>query len=459
MNGKLLILEDDQTMRRTLGDIFRNNGMEVHEAEFAEKGLDILRTRQVDVALVDMNLPDISGLEFWKRAREMDEGLLCVFMTAFPEIKTAVAAMREGAFDYINKPFELDELKIVVNKAFEHNQLRSEVLRLRYERDSAAKDLGIMGHSDAIKRVNEQIYQVAGADTTPVLILGESGTGKELVADALHNLSGRKEKPFLKLNCSAIPETLLESELFGHERGSFTDAKQTKKGVFEMADTGSLFLDEIGDMAISIQPKLLRALESKTLRRVGGTKDITVNVRMISATNKNVAKMVEQDSFRADLLYRLNVFSIHLPPLRERISDIPLLADHFAIQAGKTLGKNIKHIEKEAMEKMKRYSWPGNVRELKNVIERACILTTTGAIRAKDLRLDHSPAGATSQNIPIFSIFNNWLPLEEVELRYIKSMLEHCGGNKSEAARQLDISRVTLREKLRKLRSKNDHTG
>lgn len=451
MSKKLLILEDDHTMRQTLGNVFRKKGIDVVEACSVDDGLSALEKFTVHVALVDMKLPDSSGLEFWSKAREVDDNLLCIFMTAFPEIKTAVTAMREGAFDYINKPFELDELRIIVDKAFTHHQLKSEVMSLRYERDHS-KSSGLIGESDAIKQVNEQIYQVAQASTTPVLILGESGTGKEIVANAIHSLSERRDLPLLKLNCSAIPETLIESELFGHEKGSFTDAKSMKKGVFELADSGTIFLDEIGDLKRSLQPKLLRVLESKTLRRVGGVKDISIDVRVISATNQNLALLVGKDSFRADLMYRLNVFTINMPPLRDRKNDISILAYHLLRLSSHALKKEITGIEKEALDKMERYSWPGNVRELKNVIERACILAGGNTIRTKDCWLDQDVSGVVRmQNNPVFSIFGDWLPLEEMELLYIRNALDHCSGNKSETARQLGISRVTLREKLRKI--------
>ncbi len=452
MNRKLLIVEDDHTMRSTLGKVFRKKEMQVFESEDGGSGLEELEKHNIDVVLIDMKLPDMSGLEFWTKAKEVDGDLLSVFMTAYPGVKTAVAAMREGAFDYINKPFELDEIRMVLDKAFEHLRLTSEIALLQYERSHFSQSLGMIGQSDSIKLVHDQIYQVAKASSTPVLILGESGTGKELVADAVHNLSERSKSPILKVNCSAIPETLLESELFGHEKGSFTDAKALKKGIFEMADSGSIFLDEIGDMNVHLQPKLLRVLESKKVRRVGGAKDISIDVRLISATNQKIQSKVRDGEFRADLLYRLNVFIIQLPPLRERVADIPLLAYHFLKVYCKSLNKEIEGIEKKALEKMKQYSWPGNIRELRNVVERACIITTSKTIGVQDCSLDQTVfSDEPMKDQPVFSVYNNWVSLEKVELEYIRSVLDRCGGNKSEAARQLGISRVTLREKLRKI--------
>lgn len=458
MTRTLLIVEDDQTMRQTLGTVFRKKDIQVFESGTGLDGLEVLKKRKIDVLLSDMKLPDISGLEFWSRAKEMEEGLLCVFMTAYPEIKTAVTVMREGAFDYINKPFELEEMKIVIAKAFDVLNLRSEVLRLQYERKKLTQSFGMVGKSDPIKKVQELIYQVATASDTPVLIVGESGTGKELVADAIQNLSDRKDKPFLKLNCASIPETLLESELFGHEKGSFTDAKQLKKGIFELSDSGTIFLDEVGDLSRQLQPKLLRVLESQTLRRVGGTKDFSIDVRIISASNQDLQMKVQNGEFRSDLLYRLNVFVIHLPALRDRISDIPYLTCHFLEQSKVALNKNIDGIEKDVLEKLMRYHWPGNIRELKNLIERACILCDTKTVQSKDFSLDQSLPDrreSPQNDLSLFSSQNQWPPLEDVELLYIQKMLDRLGGNKSEAARQLGISRVTLREKLRKLNDPN----
>ena len=460
MPKKLLIMEDDNTMRETLGEIFRQKGIQVFECDTGAKALRLLAKESIEVMLLDMNLPDTTGIEVWRKARETGEDMLCIFMTAYPEIKTAVTAMREGAFDYINKPFELDEIRMVVSKAFDVQQLKSEVMRLKYEKDSRAGDkndtMGILGQSDVIKHVRDQIYQVAQASTTPVLIFGESGTGKELVADAIHKLSPRKDNPMMALNCSAIPDTLLESELFGYEKGAFTDAKQVKKGIFEMANTGTIFLDEIGDLAIALQPKLLRVLETGILRRVGGTKDIQLDVRIVSATNQELREKIKKGLFRSDLLYRLNVFAIHMPPLRDRVSDLPMLAAHFLKIASKTLNKNIDTISSGVMEKFKSYSWPGNVRELKNVLERACILSKNSTITEKDCGLDPSLSGMEPMDkIPIFTVYNNWLPLHDIELQYIQCLLKHCNDNKSEAARQLGISRVTLREKIRQ--GNNNH--
>ncbi|MBI4828691.1 MAG: sigma-54-dependent Fis family transcriptional regulator [Nitrospinae bacterium] len=451
MNGNLLIVEDDNTMRETLVEIFRNQGITTFESSTCQSGFDTLRSQKIDVMLLDMNLPDMTGLSFWDKTREMDDRPLCIFMTAYPEVKAAVSAMKDGAFDYINKPFELDELRLIVDKAFEMRRLRSAVQSLQYERSMTRHSLGMIGQSDAIKRVQEQIQQVALADTVPVLILGESGTGKELVADAIHNLSPRRENPLLRINCSAIPEQLLESELFGHEKGSFTDAKQSKKGIFELANNGTIFLDEIGDLNLPLQPKLLRVLESKTLHKVGGTKDIPIDVRVISATNKSLQQKIWDGSFRSDLLYRLNVFTINLPSLKERVDDIPLLARHFLQNARDNIKKDIKDISNDAVEYLKEYSWPGNIRELKNVVERACILTKSDRITRQDLSLEFAQSNDESFQRPVFSIYNRWIPIEQLELSYIKSAMAHFGGNKSETARHLGISRVTLREKLRKI--------
>lgn len=454
MAKRLLIMEDDNTMRQMLCEVFRQKEIQVFECDTGAKALRLLEKEPIDVMLLDMNLPDTTGIEVWRKVRDTGEDILCIFMTAYPEIKTAVTAMREGAFDYINKPFELDEIRMVVEKAFDVHHLKSVVMRLKYEKDSRTGSendtMGILGHSDAVKHVRDQIYQVAQASSTPVLVFGESGTGKELVADAIHKLSARKDNPMMALNCSAIPETLLESELFGYDKGAFTDAKHLKKGIFEMASTGTIFLDEIGDLAIALQPKLLRVLETGILRRLGGTKDIHLDARIISATNQDLREQIKKGMFRSDLLYRLNVFAIHMPPLRDRVADIPMLATHFLKIAAKALNKNVDTISTRVTEKFKSYSWPGNVRELKNVIERACILSKNGVITEKDCGLDPSLSGMEPMDkIPVFTVYNNWLPLHEVELQYIQCLLKHCNENKSEAARQLGISRVTLREKIR----------
>lgn len=457
MKRKMLIVEDDSTMRTTLGGIFAQKGIEVLTAETGQEAMDYMEKQHIDLLLLDMHLPDTTGLELWSKFREMEEEMLCIFMTAYPEVKTAVQAMKNGAYDYINKPFELDEMRLIVDKAFEHIQLKSEVMSLRYEKTHGRQAMGIIGESDPIKKIKDQIYSVAEADTTPVLIQGESGTGKEIVSDAIHNLSPRKEKPIMKVNVSAIPETLLESELLGHEKGAFTDAKQVKKGIFEMANGGTIFLDEIGEMSKMLQPKLLRVLESNTLRRVGGTRDISIDVRVVSATNRDLHTMISEGYFRNDLLYRLNVFTITVPPLRDRASDVSLLANHFLETSTISINKKIEVISKKAHEKLKLYAWPGNVRELRNVIERACILAKTKTIQPEDLILDQGPQNIESlHKIPIFSIYNKWVSMEELELSYIKSILDHCAGNKSEAARQLGVSRVTLREKLRKIGMKSE---
>ncbi len=453
MSKRLLILEDDFTMRQTLTSVFRKRDFAVYQAENGADALAILEVESIDVMLIDMKLPDMSGLEFWKKAASMEEDFLAIFMTAYPEVKTAVTAMREGAFDYINKPFELDELRIIVDKAFSHLNLKFEVQRLRYEKDHESRAMGdILGKSDAIESVREQISQVASVASTPVLILGESGVGKELVANAIHHLSARSHNPFLKLNCSSIPESLLEQALFGNEKVSFKETNYPKKGIFEMANSGGIFLDEIGDLNYELQPKLLRVLEAKSLRRAGGTRDMPVDVRLISATNQNIHQLAEEGRFRTDLLYRLNVFTINMPPLRDRTKDIPALAAHFIKGLNRALKTNIEGIEESAITQMKKYAWPGNIRELRNVIERACIIAQSKVITEKEISLNQSVTaqGFEQERRALFSVYNNWVPLESVERMYIEEALSNCDGNKSEAARRLGISRVTLREKLRK---------
>jgi len=399
-------------------------------------------------------------LEVLAKIREQASDLLVIMITALTDARPAVEALKSGAYDYLLKPFELDELKLVVAKALETHRLKLEVARLKEQQRKRFPDSGLYGDSPAIQEVQNLIKIIAETPRTSVLIEGESGTGKELVANAIHASSSRADKTIIKINCSAIPENLLESELFGHEKGAFTDAKTTKRGLFELAHGGTLFLDEIASMKMSLQPKLLRVLETSSFRRIGGTTDITVDVRIIAATNQNLETCVREGLFREDLLYRLKVMVIRVPALREHTEDILPIAKMFIEQNNREFNKSIRGISLEASDLMLRYPWPGNVRELKNVLERAVILCKKDEITAELLHLDSTdqapaaaplpaPAEPLAKPLPAVRPDDTALTLADIERLHILSVLEKCNNNKSKTAKMLSISRSTLREKLK----------
>ncbi len=458
MKPNLLIVEDDESILFTLQDIFQAEGMHVMYALNGKKAMEEFSKNQPDLVLMDIRLPDIDGLSLLKKMKEAVPDLLVIIMTAYPEVQTAIQAMKSGAYDYINKPFELDEMRLVVKKALETNQLKNEVTRLRRTGKGASSTTKILGQSPATDQLRNVIQVVAEAPKTPVLLTGESGTGKELVANAVHYQSLRSEQALIKINCSALPENLLEDELFGHERGAFTDARETRKGLFEMADGGTLFLDEIGDMSSSLQPKLLRVLEGAPFRRVGGTREIQTDVRIVAATNRNLSQMVESGKFRSDLYYRLKVMEIRLPTLRERLEDIPLLVDHFLHLHSQEMGRPANSIADEALRLLMNYSWPGNVRELRNVIERAVILSRGKPVQREHLPLDlckTAIAKKFEETVPV----SLDLTLKDLEREYILNTVKKLDGNKSLAAKRLGISRSTLIERLKRYTSESDHRG
>jgi DNA-binding NtrC family response regulator len=443
MRARILLIEDDTTLRSTISRVLQRSGYEVLAEETGRAGMDLFRNQNIDLVLLDLRLPDGDGFSVFEAMKAMDDEVPVVFMTAFPDAKVAVSAMKAGAHDYIIKPFELSELKLVVQKGLEISALKTEVQRLRHEARPRVGLEQILGEHPSILRVKDLIRKVAQSPHTPVLIRGESGTGKELVADAIHDLSHEAPRPLVKVNCSAIPETLLEAELFGYERGAYTGAQQAKKGVFELADGGTLFLDEIGEMPERLQPKLLRILEEHTLKRIGGTRQIRVSLRVLAATNRDLGKLMEVGRFRKDLYYRLNVMEIVLPPLRERREDIPLLAQAFLESLSREMGKSPRTPAPETIAVLRNYAWPGNVRELKNVIERAVILA-----EGEELKPETLPQGLEQgQRGPGVS---EPYGLEGAERNHILSVLAQVGGNRSEAARRLGISRSTLKEKLKK---------
>jgi two-component system NtrC family response regulator len=401
---------------------------------------EVLEDSAVDLILLDIRLPDMNGLDLLSTVREIEPDVPVIVMTAYSDVKVAVSAMKAGATDYLQKPFELEELKVIVSRALQNSRLLAQLSTLKRERQKEAHE--IVGTSPGIRAVRELISIVAKTPRTPVLVTGESGTGKELVANAIHRVSERADFPLIKINVSAVPEQLLESEFFGYKKGAFTDAKENKKGLFELASGGTLFLDEIGEMKLSLQPKLLRFLETQTFNPVGGVKEITVDARVIAATNKDLARLVADGRFRDDLYYRLKVMVIDVPPLRDRTEDIPALIELFLERANGELGKNVKGISEGAMDILMGYGWPGNVRELKNVIERAVILTDTDKVTTAVLPMElvGGPSG-TLRDVK---------SLVQMERDHIIRVLVSVGGNRSEAARLLGISRSTLIEKIKR---------
>lgn len=449
MEPILLIVEDDDVIRKTLSEVFSKKGFKVLSVDKGKDAVEFVKTRKIDIALLDMRLPDINGLAVLKEMHEIDDSIMAIVVTAYPEVKTAISAIKAGAYDYINKPFELEELKLLVDKALETKRLKSEVEILRYQKGDECVFLRAVGISPEFKAVTELVKTVARTPKTSVLIQGETGTGKELIANAVHCLSDRKSAPFIKLNCSAIPDNLLEAEMFGYEKGAFTDAKQSKKGLFELADGGTIFLDEIGDMDIRLQPKLLQALENQTFRKVGGVRDIKVDVRVVAATNRDLSSLVKKKRFRDDLYYRLKVMVITIPPLRQRKDDIIPLAEYFIQLNNKNFGKGIRRLSQECRDILLKYSWPGNVRELKNIIERAAILAGSDEILPEHLPLELVEAIST-----VVPLFNETaaaaMSLDEIEKAHILHILNSVKGNISQASRILGIARQHLRKKLQR---------
>jgi len=448
---KILVVDDEHLIRWSLEQNLKKQGYEVLTAGSGEDALRILREEIPDLMLLDIQLPGINGMEVLEKVKELDEEIIVIMVTALGVLETAVKAMRMGAYDYINKPFNLDELAIIIKKALETGELKKEVAHLRSEQSRKYGIGNIIAESRHMHNVLAMVEKIARSDASTVLIQGESGTGKELIAKAIHYESSRADKPFVAINCAAVPETLLESELMGHEKGAFTDAKMQKKGLFEFADGGTVFLDEIGDMEPGMQAKLLRVLEDRSFRRVGGTKDIQVDVRIISATNKDLLKAIEERTFRNDLYYRIQVIPIFLPPLRERKDDIIPLTQHFINHFNREFGKGVKAISKMAEKFLVEYSWPGNIRELKNVIERAIILENDDT-----LLLEHLPqeivakTGGASAGPITFRLPPEGIDIEDVERELIRQALEVAEGNQSKAAKKLNLGIDAFRYRMKK---------
>ncbi|NOY58045.1 MAG: sigma-54-dependent Fis family transcriptional regulator [Calditrichaeota bacterium] len=450
---KILVIDDENLICWSFKKQYNNKGYEVWTAESGEKGLQLFELHDPDVVFIDNKLPGISGLEVLKGIKALKEDTLLVFMTAYGTIETAVKAMKSGAFEYVNKPFSFDEIDIILDNIKKRLQVENEIQVLRRQQQEEVMFDQVIGKSRAIGQIISLSRRIARSEASTILLLGESGTGKDLLAKVIHNESNRRGKPFVTINCASLPETLLESELFGYEKGAFTDAKRQKKGLFEIANGGAVYLDEIGEINVSLQVKLLGIIENKITRRLGGTNNRHVDVRIIAATNKNLEESIIEKTFREDLYYRLKVFTITLPTLRERKEDIPLLIRHFINFFNVQFKKNIKTISADAEKLLIKYDWPGNVREMRNVIERAIILETSENIRAESLpgeiRNNNAPR-AEGKSLYDLVIPETGIVLHEIEKSIIKQALEKTNFNQTRAAQLLGVSRDSLRYKKKK---------
>jgi DNA-binding NtrC family response regulator len=452
---QILIVDDEKLIRWSIRERLQEEGFEILEAENARSALDQFQSELPDLLLLDYRLPDMTGLQILEQVRKENPEVSVVMMTAYGTVETAVQAMKLGAFDYLTKPVNLDELVVVVERALEATQLRREVHRLRNENRELYGKVELIGKSKAMQEVFALVQKIAASQASTVLLEGESGTGKNVIAKAIHYGSPRADHPFVTITCSALTETLLESELFGHEKGAFTDARTQKKGLLEVSDGGTAFLDEIGEIGAAMQVKLLRFLEEKTFKRVGGTRDIQVDVRVIAATNRVLEEAVRTGRFREDLYYRLKVIPIHLPPLRDHRDDIPILVQHFLDHYNKEFRKNTREIDPAAMERMVHYAWPGNIRELRNVIERIMILENKERIEVPDLpglirdgRTSPHPISDATPALPQVPVGS--ITLEEMERQAICQALEKTNQNQVRAAKLLGISRDALRYRMKK---------
>jgi two-component system response regulator AtoC len=448
---KILIIEDEKLIRWSLAELLTKERYQVFSAEEGNSAIKLMDDESFDLILLDNKLPDIEGMDILRLIIKDYPDIPVIIMTAYGSVDQAVEAIKSGAYDYLNKPLNFDELLITIQKALETTRLRREISRIRQEQKKMFGLEKIIGRSPKIVEVFKLVNKVAKSAATTVLIQGESGTGKDLIAKAIHYMSSRADKPFVNITCSALPESLLETELMGYERGAFTDAKRLKKGLFEQADEGTIFLNEIGEIGLSLQVKLLRLIEEKSFKRVGGLKDIKVNVRIIAATNQVLRDKVQKNLFREDLYYRLKVIPIDMPPLREKREDIPLLINYFIDTFNKEYRKNIQGVSPEALKLLINYNWPGNVRELRNLIERAVILENKKFITPEDLPREIMPCSALETSPgDEFALPEKGVDLNHLEKHLIQQALTRTKGNKTKAARLLSISRDVLRYRIKK---------
>jgi DNA-binding NtrC family response regulator len=444
-SARILVVDDEELIRWSLVQRMRAEGYDVDEAGTGEQAMELAR-EGVDLVLLDYKLPDTDGVSVLRKIKELDPDVLVILLTAFASVETAVEAMKEGAFHFANKPFDLDEVAFLVSRALETTRLRREVRRLRASQARPYSVDRIVGQSAAMAMLRNLLAKVANSPASTVLLTGESGTGKDLAAKVLHYNSERANRPFMNITCSALTETLLESELFGHERGAFTDARQQKRGLFESAEGGTVFLDEIGEMASGLQAKLLRVLEERSFKRVGGVQDIRVDVRVVAATNRNLEEEVKAGRFRHDLFYRLNVLPIALPPLRQHLEDVPALVAFYVDSFNREFRKNVKGTSPAATKALQSYGWPGNIRELRNVVERAMLLTTHAWLEPADLALGSTTVAA---GVP-FELPAHGVNLESLEQSLVTQALDRCGGNQTRAAALLGMNRDQIRYRVEK---------
>ncbi|MBM3751366.1 MAG: sigma-54-dependent Fis family transcriptional regulator [Acidimicrobiia bacterium] len=447
---RVLVVDDEALIRWSLVERLRSDGHEVLEAGSVAETLE-QADHGVDLVLLDYQLPDGDGLEALRRLREMDPDMLVMMLTAHKGIETVVESVKGGAFDYATKPFDLDDVALRVDRALETTRLRRELRTLRTGLARPFSPASVIGESEPMQRIKTLVRKVATSPGSTVLITGESGTGKDLIAKVIHYSSNRAARPFLNITCSALPETLLESELFGHERGAFTDARQQKRGLLEQADDGTVFLDEIGEMTPALQAKLLRFLEEKTFRRVGGMADVHVDVRVVAATNRQLEEALRSGKFRDDLYYRLNVLRIEVPPLRERGEDVALLAQHFVESFAKEFKRRVPGLSAEAVRRLETHGWPGNVRELRNLVERAVLLTEDGTLQPADFGTIGTPIPTPGAEVETpFTLPPQGVNLEDVERSLVEQALERSGGNQTRAATLLGLHRDQIRYRIEK---------
>jgi len=446
----ILVVDDEKLIRWSLKERLTREGHAVTEAEDGKSAAAALDAELPDLVLLDMKLPDTDGLTILRSIAERAPHLPVIIITAYSTVDTAVEAMRVGAYDYISKPFDMDELTITVKRALEASTLRREVKERVREEKVRFGIHNLVGKSKPMQEIGALVRKVSQSQASTVLIRGESGTGKDVIARAIHFESARADKPFMNITCTALQDTLLESELFGHEKGAFTDAKIQKKGLFELANNGTVFLDEIGDMSPTLQAKLLRALEERAFRRVGGSQDIKVDVRIIAATNRPLEKLIEEKKFREDLYYRLNIITVDVPPLRERREDVALLVDHFLKRFATEFRKTVTDVSSEALRKLECYEWPGNVRELKNVIERAVLLGSGPVVAADDLTMGRTTAAAPEKDKKLFSLPAKGCKFDELEKDIVLQALERTGWNQTRAGELLGMTRDQIHYRMEK---------